>query len=96
MKSKRIDLLSELRGFKFLTPLVLELKKIESDDETKYSIFYPSSKAEMLNNESDIDDALELTYITITSNIQKSWGKSQDLIIDSVIGHIINISMDNP
>ena len=71
MKTKRIDSLSELRGFKFLT-LVLELKKIESDDETKYSIFYPSSKAEMFNNESDIDDAPESTYITITSNIQKS------------------------
>ena len=75
MKTKRIDSLSELRRFKFLT-LVLELKKIESDDETKYSIFYPSSKAEMFNNESDIDDAPESTYITITSNIQKSWGKS--------------------
>ena len=75
MKTKRIDSLSELRGFKFLT-LVLELKRIESDDETKYSIFYPSSKAEMFNNESDIDDAPESTYITITSNIQKSWGKS--------------------
>ena len=72
MKTKRIDSLSELRGFKFLT-LVLELKRIESDDETKYSIFYPSSKAEMFNNESDIiDDAPESTYITITSNIQKS------------------------
>ena len=71
MKTKRVDSLSELRGFKFLT-LVLELKKIESDDETKYSIFYPSSKAEMFNNESDIDDAPESTYITITSNIQKS------------------------
>ena len=71
MKTKRIDSLSELRGFKFLT-LVLELKKIESDDETKYSIFYPSSKADMFNNESDIDDAPESTYITITSNIQKS------------------------
>ena len=34
MKTKRIDSLSELRGFKFLTTLVLELKKIESDDET--------------------------------------------------------------
>ena len=72
MKTKRIDSLSELRGFKFLTTLVLELKKIESDDETKYIIFYPSSKAEMFNNESDIDDAPESTYITITSNIQKS------------------------
>ena len=40
------------------------------------AFFYPSSKAEMFNNESDIDDAPESTYITITSNIQKSWGKS--------------------
>ena len=34
-----IYLLSELRGFKSLTTLVLEFKKIEDDVKTKYSIF---------------------------------------------------------
>ena len=72
IKNKLIDLLSELRGFKFLTTLVLELKKIESDDETKYSIFYSNSKAETIINESNIDGAFESTCVTIISNIQKS------------------------
>ena len=40
IKSKLIDLLSELRGFKFRTTLILEFKKTENDDETKYSTFY--------------------------------------------------------
>ena len=31
----------ELKGFKPATTLVLELKKIESDDETKYGTFRP-------------------------------------------------------
>ena len=43
IKHKLIDLLSEWRRFKFLTTLVLEFKKIESDDETKYSTFYLNS-----------------------------------------------------
>ena len=34
-----IYLLSELRGFKSLTTLVLEFKKIEDDVKTNYSIF---------------------------------------------------------
>ena len=43
IKHKLIDLLSEWRRFKFLTTLVLEFKKIESEDETKYSTFYLNS-----------------------------------------------------
>ena len=39
-KSKLIDLLTQLKGFKFLATLVLVLKKIESDDKTKYDTFY--------------------------------------------------------
>ena len=69
IKDKVIDLLSESRGLKFVTTLVLEFKKIESDNETKYSIFYSNSKAETIIKKSDIDDVLESVYITIASNI---------------------------
>ena len=36
--------------------LVLEFKKVENEDETKYSMFYSNSKAETIINESDIQD----------------------------------------
>ena len=87
--------MSELRGFKFVTTLVLEFKKIENDDETKYSTFYSNSKAETIIDENDIDDIFELVYTTIISNTQKYLGKGYGWIIDSVIDHIINISKDN-
>ena len=66
IKNKPIDLLSELREFKFVITFVLEFDKIESDDETKYSTFYSNLKAGTVINES------ESFYITIMSNIQKS------------------------
>ena len=50
--------MTELRRFIFLT-LVLVFKKIESDDKTKYDNFYSNSKAEMIINDSDIDDVFE-------------------------------------
>ena len=34
IKNKLIDLLSELRGFRLVTTLVLEIKKIENDNKT--------------------------------------------------------------
>ena len=40
-----------LRGFKFVTPLLLMFKKIESDDKTKYNTFNSNSKAELIINE---------------------------------------------
>ena len=73
-KNKLIDLLSELKGFKFVTTIVLEFKNIENDYKTAYSTFYLNSRVETVNNESDIDDVFESTYSTI-SNIQKSLGK---------------------
>ena len=36
--------------------LVLDVNKIEKDDETKYSSLYPISKAETTINEGCIDD----------------------------------------
>ena len=88
--------MSKLRGFKFLTTLVLEFKKIENDDKTKYNILYSNSKAETIINESDIDDVFESIYIPTISNIQKSFGKVSSWIIDSIIDHISNISKYNP
>ena len=56
----------ELRGFKFITILILVFKKNESEDKTKYDNFYSSSKTEMIINERDIDDVFQ----SIITNIQ--------------------------
>ena len=66
--------------------LASEFKKIESDDETKYSNFYTNSKAETVIVENGIDDVFESIYINITSPIGLGG------IINSVIDRIINIS----
>ena len=58
-----------------MTPLVLLFKKIGSEDKTKHDNFYSSSKAEIIINESDIDDVFQSIYTTITKNIQKSLRK---------------------
>ena len=75
IKSKLIDSLFELRGFKLVATLVLLFKKIASEDKTKHGNFYSSSKAEIIINESGIDDAFESVYPTNRSNIQKSLGR---------------------
>ena len=36
--------MTKLRGFKFMTTLALVLKKIGSEDKTKYDTFYSHSK----------------------------------------------------
>ena len=55
MKSKLTDLLTQLKGFRFVTTLVLVFKKIENEVKTKYDNFYSSLKAKLIINESDID-----------------------------------------
>ena len=72
-KNKLISSLSRLKGFKFITTLVLELKKIKNDDERTFTFFYFNSKAKTAINESDIDDVFESIYATIISNIQKTF-----------------------
>ena len=67
--------MSELKGFKYVTALVLEFKKIKSDDKALYSTFYFNSKAETIVNESGIDDVFKSIYSTIILNIQKSLGQ---------------------
>ena len=71
IKIKLIESLTQLKGFKFVTTLVLMFKKIENEDKTKYDNFYSSSKVEIIINESDTDDVFQSIYITIISNIQK-------------------------
>ena len=88
--------MSELREFKLVATLVLVFKKIENEDKTKYDNFYSSSKAEIIINESDIDDMFQSIYTTIILNIQNSLGKGSSWIIDSVIDHTISISKYNP
>ena len=94
-KNKLISSLSKLRRFKFVTTLFLEFKKIENDDETKFTTFYFISKSRKNINESDIDDLFGSIYTTITSNIQKYLGKGSGLVIDSVIDNVVNISKYN-
>ena len=48
IRIKLKDLVTELKGFEFVMPLVLEFKNMQSDGETKYRTFYVSSKAEYL------------------------------------------------
>ena len=96
VNSKLIDLFSKLIGFQFVTTLVSLFKKIESEDKTKYDNFYSSSKAEIIINESDIDDVFQSIYTAFITNIQKALGKDSDWIIDSVTEHNISISKYNP
>ena len=58
------------QGLKFLSTLVLVFKKIESEYKTKYDNFYSNSKAEIIINDSDIDNVFESIYTTIISNMQ--------------------------
>ena len=73
----------------------VEYRKIESDDETKYSTFYLNSKAEKIFDKSDIDGVFKSIYIMIIRNIQNFFGKRLGWIIDSVIDHTISINKYN-
>ena len=79
-----------------MTTLVFVFKKMEKEDKRKYDNFYSSSKAEIIKNESDIDDVFQSVYTTIITNIQKILGKGSGWIIDSIIDHTISISKYNP
>ena len=48
-----------------MATLVLVFKKIENKDKTKYDDFYSSSKAEIIINESDIDNVFQSIFTTI-------------------------------
>ena len=72
IKSTLIDLLTQVKGFKFVTTLVLVFKKIDSEDKRKYGTFYSDSKAEINISESGIDDVSKSIYTEIIFKIQKS------------------------
>ena len=88
-------LLIELKDFKFVTALVLEIKKIESDGKTKYDTLYSNSIAEAVIHESEIYDAIESIYTTAISNVQNYLVKGSGWVTDLVIDDI-NISKNNP
>ena len=75
IKSKLMELLIQLKGFKFVTTLVLVFKKIEREDKTKFENFYSRSKSEVIVNEGDIDDAFQSVYTTIITEIKKIFRK---------------------
>ena len=79
-----------------MTTLVLVIKKIESEDKTKYNTFHSHSKAKTVINEKGTDDVFKSIYITITSNIQKSLSRGSGWDVVSVIEHSINIWKYNP
>ena len=84
--------MTQLKGFKFVTTLVLVFKKKEKEDKTKYENFYSSLKAKIIISESDIDDVFPSIYYTTTiENIRKFLGKISDWIIDSVSDHTMKI-----
>ena len=95
IRNKLKDLVKEFKGFKFVKTLVLEFKKTEVDDETKYGIFSLSSKADTVIDESDIN-VFESIYSGAISNIQISVRKNSGFIINSVLDHTINISKYKP
>ena len=70
MRRKLKDLLTDLKGFIFVTTLILEFQKNSRYNETKYSTFYLSSKAEKNINETDVDDVFESIYSATILNIQ--------------------------
>ena len=61
-----------MKGCKFVATLSLVLNKIESEDIIKHDNFNSSSKAEIVINESDINDVFKSIYTTIITNTQKS------------------------
>ena len=83
--------MTKLKGFEFVTTLVSAFKKTKRDDKPIYSTFYWKSKAEAIINESDIDDIFDSIYSTILSDMQRYLWQGLGLIIDSFIGHNINI-----
>ena len=70
MRRKLKDLLTDLKGFIFVTTLILEFQKNSRYNETKYSTFYLPSKAEKNINETDVDDVFESIYSATVLNIQ--------------------------
>ena len=91
IKNQLIDLLSELKGFKFVTTLVLEFKRHKVMIKHHITPFIRTQKQKQLFMKVTL-----MMYSTITSNIQKTLGQGSGWIIDSVKDHNVNISKYNP
>ena len=78
---------------------VLEFKKIESDDETKYSTFYSSSKAETIIMRviliMYLNQSIVQLYQTYKNIFQKCLGCIIDLRRLLIIGWIISNYQNN-
>ena len=75
-----------------MTKLVLVSKKIEIEDKRKCDNSYASSKAEIIINESHIDDVFQPIHTIIITGIQISLGKVQA----GLLTQYISISKYNP
>ena len=93
--NKLKDLLTELKRFKYVMTLVSEFKKLEVDDERKYSTFYLPFIQPMIN-ESNNGNVFESIYGKFISSIQKSLAKGLSWIIDSVVKQTTNFLTFNP
>lgn len=96
IRNKLIALLKELKGFKFMTALVLQFKKIENDYKRTYDTFYSNSKVETITYENNINDVFESFYSKIASNIHRAIGKGSYWTFHLDIDHNVNISKYNP
>ena len=79
--------MTELKGFKFVTTLVIEFKNIENDNAKVFS----NSKAETIINESN--NTFKSIYVTY---LKKYIGKGSSWIINSFVSHTIKTSKCNP
>ena len=59
IKSKLIELFTQLKRFKLVRTLALVFKKTESEDKIKFDNFYLHSKAEIIINKNDIYDVVQ-------------------------------------
>ena len=71
MRNKLINLLSQWRGFKFVTALVLKVKKSENDYEIKFTTFYSNPKSEVIINGSDLNQFILQLYQTYKVILEK-------------------------
>ena len=62
IRNKLLNLLTELKGFNFVTTLVIGFERMGNYNETKYDTFYLNSQAKTILKESDIDNAFESVH----------------------------------
>ena len=75
IRNKLKDLLTKLRGFKFVTTLIIDFRKIESDDATKYTT---KAKQKQLLIKiilmMHLNQFILKLYQTYKNHLEKFWG----------------------